>query len=186
MKSLKVFFVGDTQVGKSAILNRFVQGSYSDDLHATIGAALSTQIVNLSTGPVRLQLWDTAGQEKYRSLSPLYFRGAHVAVIVFDVTQQSSADGLNSWIAEVADQAPPHIPLYIVGNKVDLVEERCISTEQGEEIAKQFGAKYVETSAKSGDGISTLFNEIARIDPGNDTAAQTSIPKEKTEDKCSC
>lgn len=185
MKSLKVFFVGDTKVGKSSILNRFVEGTYADDLQATIGAALSTQIVNLDTGPVRLQLWDTAGQERYRSLSPLYFRGAHAAVIVFDVTIASTADGLNTWASEVANQAPPGIPLFIVGNKVDLTEERCVPKDAGEDLAKRFGGKYFETSAKTGEGIPALFTEIARTEPVGESY-QTNIPKEKPKDNCSC
>lgn len=96
MRSLKVVLVGDTKVGKSCILSRFVQGTFDRDIPATIGAAFFTKVLTTSSGNVRLQLWDTAGQEKFRSLTPMYYRSAAVAVLVYDVTSKDSLEGLEA------------------------------------------------------------------------------------------
>ena len=164
MRSLKVVLVGDTKVGKSCILSRFVQGTFDREMPATIGAAFLTKVITTSNGNVRLQLWDTAGQEKFRSLAPMYYRSAAVAVLVYDVTSKESLDGLEAWAAEIADKAPHNIKLVVIGNKIDLEEERAISTQVGKEFADQLNASlFQETSAKSGEGINEVFNQIADL-----------------------
>jgi small GTP-binding protein len=165
MRSIKVVLVGDTKVGKSCILSRFVQGTFDRDMPATIGAAFLTKVVTTSTGPVRLQLWDTAGQEKFRSLAPMYYRSSHVAALVYDVTSKTSLDGLEDWKAEIADKAPHNITVIVVGNKIDLTDDRVVPTTGGADLAKRLSAvNYIETSAQTGAGINELFNEIAELD----------------------
>jgi small GTP-binding protein len=169
MRSVKVVLVGDTKVGKSCILTRFVQGTFDRSMPATIGAAFLAKVVTTAGGPVRLQLWDTAGQEKFRSLAPMYYRAAAVAVLVFDVTSKASLDGLEDWAAEIADKAPHNIRLVVVGNKTDLRDERVVPRAAGEELSKRFQAVfYCETSAESGDGINEVFTKIAEMDPAQE------------------
>jgi small GTP-binding protein len=177
MRSLKVVLVGDTKVGKSCILNRFVQGTFDRTQLATVGAAYLSKVVTTSNGPVRLQLWDTAGQEKFKSLAPMYYRSASVAVLVYDVTTKSSLDGLEDWNAEIADKAPHNIKVIVVGNKTDLAEDRVVPTATGEEIASRLHAvHYRETSAETGVGIDELFREIAEFNVAPEVITQNPPP----------
>jgi small GTP-binding protein len=174
MLTLKIVLAGDTKVGKSCILSRFVQGTFDRNMPATIGAAFLTKVVTTETGSIRLQLWDTAGQEKFRSLAPMYYRSSAVAVLVFDVTSKTSLDGLEDWAAEISEKAPQNIKLVVVGNKVDLAEDRVISTAAGQETANTLGAvHYAETSAHSGAGITELFTWIAKLDLQQDLVTES-------------
>ncbi|EAY11744.1 small GTP-binding protein, putative [Trichomonas vaginalis G3] len=174
MRSLKVVLVGDTKVGKSCVLSRFVQGTFDRNMPATIGAAFLTKVITTSSGPVRLQLWDTAGQEKFRSLAPMYYRSSSVALMVYDVTQKESLDSLDDWASEIADKAPHNIKFVVIGNKCDMTEERVISTEMGKNVAQQLGATlFGETSAKTGEGISEIFSKIAELDINQEEIIET-------------
>ncbi|KAK8857912.1 hypothetical protein M9Y10_013011 [Tritrichomonas musculus] len=188
MRSLKVVLVGDTKVGKSCILSRFVQGTFDRDIPATIGAAFFTKVLTTSSGNVRLQLWDTAGQEKFRSLTPMYYRSAAVAVLVYDVTSKDSLEGLEAWSAEIADKAPHNIKIVVIGNKIDLSDERVVSTNLGKEYAEQFNASlYFETSAKTGEGINEVFSQIADLQLDDVFVKQSNTPQpEANTSKCSC
>ncbi|KAH0790066.1 small GTP-binding protein [Histomonas meleagridis] len=188
MISLKVVLVGDAKVGKSCILNRLVHGTFDKNTPATIGAAFMAKIIQTPNETVRLQLWDTAGQEKFRSLAPMYYRSAAVAVLVYDVTSRESLVGLEEWAAEINDKTPQHSKLVIIGNKIDLEDQRCISTQQGKEFAEQIGAViHAETSAKTGEGINEVFAKIAELEITQDDIVEN--PKElqsKNESGCSC
>ena len=145
MHSLKVVLVGDTKVGKSCILSRFVQGTFDRSMPATIGAAFLTKVI----GNVRLQLWDTAGQEKFRSLAPMYYRSANVAILFFDLTNLESFQALNQWATELEEKIMGEIKLFLVGNKVDLVDDRKVTQEEADEFCKNHNmVQYYETSAK--------------------------------------
>ncbi|KAH0786528.1 small GTP-binding protein [Histomonas meleagridis] len=187
MTQVKVVIVGDTKVGKSCILSKYVQGTFDKNLPATVGAALLTKVIQTPNGSVRLQLWDTAGQEKFRALSPMYYRSADVAVLVYDITSKSTLEALEDWSAEIADKAPPNIKLVVIGNKNDLEKERCISFQQGKEIANQLGATiYGETSAVTGDGINEIFGKIAQLDFTQDIVIQTQTPVTRPEEGNKC
>jgi small GTP-binding protein len=188
MRSVKVVLVGDTKVGKSCIVTRFVQGTFDRNMPATIGAAFLAKVVTTSAGPVRLQLWDTAGQEKFRSLAPMYYRAAAVAVLVYDVSAKSSLDGLEDWAAEIADKAPNNIKIVVLGNKVDLAEERVVARTAGEELAKNHRAVfYAETSAETGEGINDVFTRIAEFDSGEViSSVQRTMPPPAPEEGGGC
>jgi len=174
MRSLKIVLVGDTKVGKSCILSRFVQGTFDRNMPPTIGAAFLTKVIDTTDGAVRLQLWDTAGQEKFRSLAPMYYRSSAVAVLVYDVTSPQSLDGLDDWAAEIKDKAPHNISVIVVGNKVDLENDRCVPTAAGQERARKLGAVYFgEASAKTGEGIAEIFNKIATLDVCQDSVVES-------------
>ena len=163
MRSLKVVLVGDTKVGKSCILTRFVHNKFDRNTPATVGAAFLTKVVQAKSGSVRLQLWDTAGQEKFRSLAPMYYRSAAVAVLVYDVTQKASLDAISGWAAEIADRAPPSIKIVVVGNKIDLATERAISSDELRVFAEKVNFPYFETSALTGENIRSMFEECAML-----------------------
>jgi small GTP-binding protein len=165
MRNVKVIFVGQTQVGKSSILHRFVHNSFDPNINSTIGAGFLTKAITTPSGPVRLQLWDTAGQERFRSLTPMYYRSAEVCVLVYDIGAQSSFDALDEWAANITENAPPDIKLIVVGNKLDLQDGRRVTTETGHLAAKRLNAVYfTETSAATTAGIPELFNKIADLD----------------------
>ncbi|EAY02802.1 small GTP-binding protein, putative [Trichomonas vaginalis G3] len=190
MHTLKVVIVGETKVGKSCILSRFVQGSFDASMPATIGAAFLTKVITTSEGPMRLQLWDTAGQEKFRSLAPMYYRSANVAVLVYDVTSKSSLESLEDWSAEIADKAPPGIKLVVIGNKIDMESERVISTQAGKDAAAAMNAAlFGETSALTGVGINDIFAKIAEFDTMQDAVYEKPSDWKPTDNEsggCSC
>lgn len=154
--------IGDTQVGKSCIIERFTNNKFKSNTSPTIGAAFQTRAVNTERGTVTLQIWDTAGQEKYRALAPLYFRAVDVAVLCFDVGNINSFMSLGVWIEELKHKAPEHAKIVFAGNKVDVGNERVVEREKAAECAESNGAVgYMEVSAKTGDGIEELFELVA-------------------------
>jgi small GTP-binding protein len=189
MRSVRVVLVGDTKVGKSSILTRFDQDTFDRNMPATIAAGYRVKIVTTAGGPVQLQLWDVAGQEKFRFLAPMYYRTAAAAVLVYDVTSKQSLDGLQDWAARIATTALYNIRIVVVGNKIDLVDERVVPRAAGEERAKKFlAAFYGETSAESGEGINEIFSRIAEMDPaqeGVQDAPRAGPPQPQEAAECS-
>lgn len=162
MKGIKVVIVGDTKVGKTCIAFRFIQGQFDDNTNPTVGAAFLTKVVQTSSGSVRLQLWDTAGQEKFRTLAPMYYRSSKVAILVYDITNRKSFDSANVWANDITEKSPQQIKIILVGNKCDQEEARVISKEAGQKLATEIGAaEFTEVSALNGIGILELFNNIA-------------------------
>ena len=170
---MKVVLVGDTQVGKTCIISRLVNDVFKTNNPATVGAAFQTFTVSTATGTVALQIWDTAGQEKYRSLTPMYYRSAEIAILCYDVTSAKSFDAMEQWTNELIEKAPPNMQLIIVGNKIDLVEERVIDKATAMSFASKHGAAhYGEVSAKTGEGVKELFVKAAEFAETNQ-AVQT-------------
>lgn len=151
---------GDTSVGKSCLVVRFVRGEYFDYQEPTIGAAFLTQTVVLDDCVVRFELWDTAGQERYRSLAPMYYRGAAGAVVVFDVTNRDSFEGAKGWVKELMKKGDPNVVIALAGNKADIKEGRAVSAEEARDYAKENGIIYFDTSAKSGLNVKEMFAAI--------------------------
>lgn len=154
----KLVLLGDASVGKSCLVVRFAKGEFYEYQEPTIGAAFMTQTVSLSTEVVKYEIWDTAGQERYKSLAPMYYRGAAAAVIVFDITSRESFDAAKSWVAELQNT---DTLIALAGNKSDLEASRAVDKEMAKNYADQMGILYMETSAKSGQNVNELFHEIA-------------------------
>ena len=114
----KLVLLGNAGVGKSCLVLRFVRNEYVDDLDTTVGAAFLTKTVTLDGAPVKIEIWDTAGQERYRSLAPMYYRGAQAAVVVFDLTSRDSFEGAKTWVKELQKKADPQVVIALAGNKV--------------------------------------------------------------------
>jgi Ras-related protein Rab-5C len=152
---LKVVFIGDSGVGKTSILHRIQGYPFSGDVLSTVSGETFQISTTFSDGRrCDLTLWDTAGQEKFRSLAPLYFRGAACGVLVFDLTSRASFQSSAGWAAQLAD---PSRKILLIGNKSDAREARAVTFSEGEDCAAQIGAiAYLETSAKSGEGITEI------------------------------
>lgn len=158
---MKVVLLGDMGVGKSSIALRLVHNQFNANSVTTVGAVCWTKSVNTSAGSIKLQLWDTAGQERYHALAPLYYRGAAVAVVVYDITRRETFATLKDWVRELRTQGPSNILIAVVGNKADLVENRQVEESAGQEFAKEINGIFAETSAKDvTGGINELFTRI--------------------------
>ncbi|KAH6900369.1 ras family-domain-containing protein [Thelonectria olida] len=163
----KLVLLGESAVGKSSIVLRFVKDQFDSYRESTIGAAFLTQTISLDENTtVKFEIWDTAGQERYKSLAPMYYRNANCAVVVYDITQSASLDKAKAWVKELQRQANENIIIALAGNKLDLVTEqpdkRAIPTADAEAYAREAGLLFFETSAKTAENVQNLFTAIAK------------------------
>jgi small GTP-binding protein len=157
---LKLVLIGNTSTGKTCLVKRVVSDLFTDSCATTLGASFASKVVTIDNREFKLQIWDTAGQEKYRAMTPMYYRGAQAAMVVYSITDESSFDAIDSWVDSMRQNAEPEVILFLCGNKVDLADARSVSTEAGREKAKRIGAHFAEVSAKTGEGVGDMFAEI--------------------------
>jgi len=171
----KLVLLGDTAVGKSCLVVRFVRDEFFEFQEPTIGAAFLTQTVALDDATVKFEIWDTAGQERYRSLAPMYYRGASAAIVVYDITNKDSFNGAKSWVKELQRRGDPNVVIALAGNKSDLEHKRAVELEEAAAYAQENNILHLETSAKNAKNVKQLFVEIARKLPKNppETARET-------------
>jgi len=159
----KLVLLGDAGVGKTALAVQFVKGQFNEFTESTIGASFMNQTVTLPDDTlVKFQIWDTAGQERFHSLAPMYYRGAQAAIVVYDITNRGSFEKSKEWVREIQQQGDANCVIALVGNKVDMVNARKISTEESQQYAASNGLFFTETSAKTALGVSELFMKIAK------------------------
>lgn len=168
----KLVLLGESAVGKSSIVHRFVKNTFDDMRESTIGAAFLTQSITLaeSKTTIKFEIWDTAGQERYKSLAPMYYRNANAALCVYDITSRASFNKAQDWIKELKKQAPEGIVISLVGNKADLADAREVDESEValyiDQIADEgYTIITAECSAKNGDGVLEIFNKIGRALP---------------------
>ncbi|XP_013389046.1 ras-related protein Rab-22A [Lingula anatina] len=160
VKEVKVCLLGESGVGKSSIVLRFVSDTFKQGLEMTIGASFMTKTLVVDQQTVKFQIWDTAGQERYRALAPMYYRGASAAIIVYDVTKRDTFDAVKGWVRELANYGPKDIIIALAGNKSDLEDLREVTKKEAAQYAEQIQAIFIETSAKNDSGIKELFTRI--------------------------
>ena len=159
---VKVIIIGDSGVGKTNIMSKFLKNKFMEESKATVGVEFGSKLFDLNGHKIKAQIWDTAGQEKYKSITGAYFKGSKGALVVYDITQKSTYESLEKWINDLKSAGDPKITIILIGNKSDLEENRQVSKEQGEEKAKSFGCAFLETSALSGDNIDKAFNMMVK------------------------
>jgi Ras-related protein Rab-6A len=153
----KLIFLGDQSVGKSCILNRFINDSFSEDYQATIGLDFQSKNVQIDNQDIHLLLFDTAGEEKFRSLIPMYTRDANIVLMVYDITCKESLANLSEWLVDLKNLNMDEVIFAVVGNKIDLSDKREVSLEDGQKFAREHNFLFQEVSAKTGEGFSELF-----------------------------
>ena len=165
----KVVLLGEAGVGKTSLLTRFVSGTFSQLVMSSTGSSFVTKNIELDeNNKIKFQIWDTAGQEKYRSLAKIFYQSAAVALLVYDITTQSSFNGLKDYLAkEIRESSPEDIIVAVVANKSDDYMEQQVDMQDGKNLAKELNAIFQTTSAKLGTGVNELFTLIAQkyIDP---------------------
>jgi small GTP-binding protein len=161
--SLKVVVVGDSGVGKTCFLVRYVRDLFEEETNSTLGVEFLTKIVQTDKHKIQLQLWDTAGQEIFRSVTRGYYRGAAGALIVFDLTSMDSFLHVGEWLQDIRDVARSDVVAVLIGNKLDLASDRKVSAEKAAEFAKANGLQYFETSAKDGSNVSAAVDACVSV-----------------------
>ena len=158
---IKILTLGDQSVGKSSIVLRYSDNKFSDTFLSTIGVDSKRKIIKVKGEKVKVSIWDTAGQEKFQNIVKQYYIGANGILLIFDITNKKSFDKIDFWYNDLIDRIKKdEIIIYLVGNKVDLEENRQITIEEAEKYANDKNIPYFEVSAKSGDGIKKLFDDI--------------------------
>jgi len=163
-QQIKVVLLGESSVGKTCIVKRFANDSFNEDSNATLGATFVSKTLDMPEYGVaiKFQIWDTAGQEKYRSLAEMYYKDAVAAILVYDITKKASFDGITYWLEELKKNAPEGIKIAVAANKSDLVEKEEIPMSAAQKYATENNASFHSTSAKEGTGIKELFITIAK------------------------
>jgi small GTP-binding protein len=157
----KVVLIGASGTGKTSIIYRLIHNAFEAQLRATLGAGLSTYWTNFGVRAVKLNIWDTAGQENYRSLARIYFRDAQCVLIVYDMADAATFEGIHYWRSEIEQLSPGSHFDTVVANKSDLRGVRAVSEDEGRGLAKEMKAGYYEVSAASGEGVAALFQNCA-------------------------
>lgn len=165
----KLVLLGESSVGKSSLVLRFVKGQFHEFQESTIGAAFLTQTVQIDETTVKFEIWDTAGQERYHSLAPMYYRGAQAAIVVYDISNKETFHKAQTWIKELQRQANPNIVIALAGNKLDLANKRAVSFEEAKAYADESSLLFMETSAKTAANVMDIFTSIAKKLPKNDS-----------------
>jgi len=178
----KVVLLGESAVGKSSLVLRFVKREFHEFQESTIGAAFLTQTVQIDDTTVKFEIWDTAGQERYHSLAPMYYRGAQAALIVYDITSKDSFLKAQNWARELQRQANANIVLALVGNKLDLASKRMVENAEAKEYADENNLLFMETSAKTAINVVEVFTAIATRLPKGESSKEPSEVGKKLKD----
>ncbi|KAI5190669.1 hypothetical protein NEMIN01_1134 [Nematocida minor] len=164
---LKLLIIGESNVGKTSILQRFIENSFHKTFSTTIGIDFRSKTISVDNEDIELQIWDTAGQERFFSITKSYYRGSDGIFLTFDLTSEDSFKALPKWISEVKEKLEEKVPIFLLGNKKDLLEDSEIdklsTTQSIKKISKELSVPWYMTSAKSGENIEEIFRDMARI-----------------------
>uniref|UniRef100_A0A672ZRY3 Ras-related protein ORAB-1-like n=1 Tax=Sphaeramia orbicularis TaxID=375764 RepID=A0A672ZRY3_9TELE len=167
----KLLLIGDSGVGKSCLLLRFADDTYTESYISTIGVDFKIRTIELDGKTIKLQIWDTAGQERFRTITSSYYRGAHGIIVVYDVTDQESFNNVKQWLQEIDRYASENVNKLLVGNKCDLTTKKVVDYTTAKEFADSLGIPFLETSAKNATNVEQAFMTMAaeikkRMGPG--------------------
>ena len=158
----KILLIGDSGVGKSCLLMRFMDEKYSDTYISTMGVDFKIQTMQIDDKVIKMQIWDTAGQERFRTITSSYYRGAHGIIIVYDITDAESFDNVTNWLKEIERYASKNVDILVVGNKLDLEDKRKVPCGVVEEYTYQENIDCFETSAKENTNVNIFFEKMAK------------------------
>jgi small GTP-binding protein len=156
----KVVLIGDTSVGKTNILSKYLTNDFDPDSKATVGVEFGTKNFKIEDNIVKVQIWDTAGQERYRSITNAYYKGAKGSLLVYDITNPKTFESIDRWLSDLKVNGDENISVVLLGNKSDLESDRKVSTQQGKEKAEFYKLAFLETSALNGNNIDKAFSEL--------------------------
>ena len=193
-KIYKILLLGDSSVGKTCFLLRYTDNTFQEIYMSTIGLDYRLKTVKLpNEKKIRAQIWDTAGQDRFRAITKNYYKGSNGIILIYDVTDKKSFEGVKNWIEQIRDEVTQEVLIYLVGNKIDKKEERKISKEEGKKLADSFGVPFYESSAKTGENIDIIFYNLLK-DIDNLYSANEEVPvrgkkiskisKKKLKEKC--
>ena len=159
-ENIKVILIGNSGVGKSNILGRYLNDEFKQETKSTVGVEFGSKKLKIEKTNIKLQIWDTAGQERYRSITSAYYKGSKGCFIVYDITSLQSFEDIEKWYEEIVKLTEKNISIILVGNKCDLESERKVTIEMGQEKAKNLNCPFFETSALANTQIDTVFQTI--------------------------
>ena len=160
---IKIVTLGDSMVGKTSIVYRYFENKFNESILSTIGIDFKTKYIKVRDASVKVLIWDTAGQEKFRNIAKQYYQGANGVLLVFDVSDRKSFERIEYWLNEIKENNKiDSMYAVIVANKIDLVGERVISRDEAEKYAEKNNISYFEVSAKTGEGVAEMFNNITK------------------------
>ena len=184
----KVLLLGDSTVGKTCFLMKYTDKTFQDIHMSTIGLDYRLKAMKLKSGKkIKLQIWDTAGQDRFRAITKNYYKGSHGIILIYDVTSIQTYENIKTWVSQIREEASSNVVIYIVGNKIDMEEERKVSKEEGKNLADELGFPFAETSAKTGINVNETFEDLVeRVDKiyGNMTQNKKNLSFQAKGRKC--
>ena len=179
----KVLLLGDSSVGKTCFLLRYCDKSFQEAHLSTIGLDYRLKSMTLQNDKkIKLQIWYTAGQDRFRAITKNYYKGANGIILIYDVTNKQSYENVKNWLTQIKEEANPNVIIYLAGNKIDVEEDqRVITTEDGQKIADEYKLPFKETSAKNGINVNEIFQEL--VEKIDEVFSKLEVPKSDQKNK---
>jgi small GTP-binding protein len=187
-KQFKLLLIGEQAVGKSSLMNRYVDNVFEINIMGTAGLDLKKKIVEINNEKIKIYIFDTAGQERFRTIAKNQYKKADAIIIIYDVTDRKSFESVNDWIVSIKSDVDPVTERLLIGNKIDLVNERTVAQEEGVKIAEKYGMPFIETSAKESLNVKEAFlkviNTLYYKEVGNNKGKENKRGKNKSGGCC--
>ena len=158
----KVLLIGDSSVGKTSVLLRYVEDKFNAEFQTTIGVDFKVSTFNMNGKSIKLQLWDTAGQDRFKNIVASYYRGAHGILLMYDITNQTSYQNVQRWYDEAQNYLQKSVPKLLIGNKADIASQRSVRMEEAKNLSDRLGIDYIATSAKNNINVKNAFETLTR------------------------